>query len=73
MHRQRHAIGRDGADQRRAADHHVADRVRGVGEAFERHRREACGSIVWSMTPTDQPSASSQIVRLWIPLTFMGL
>ena len=30
-----------------------------------------CGSTVWSMMPTDQPSASSQIVRVGLPSTFM--
>ncbi len=30
-----------------------------------------CGSAVWSMTPTDQPSGSSQIVRMDLPSTFM--
>ena len=29
-----------------------------------------CGSSVWSMMPTDQPSGSSQIVRVGLPLTF---
>src|SRR5215510_701611 len=32
---------------------------------------KACGSRVWSITPTDQPSASSQIVRVCLPSTFM--
>jgi hypothetical protein len=31
-----------------------------------------CGSRVWSITPTDQPSGSSQIVRQGFPSTFMG-
>src|SRR5579862_6708797 len=31
-----------------------------------------CGSAVWSITPTDQPSGSSQIVRIALPSTFMA-
>src|SRR5215471_15529289 len=31
-----------------------------------------CGSRVWSITPTDQPSGSSQIVRQGFPSTFMA-
>src|SRR5262249_6243096 len=30
-----------------------------------------CGNWVWSMMPTDQPSASSQILRVCLPSTFM--
>src|SRR5215469_768609 len=30
-----------------------------------------CGSFVWSITPTDHPSASSQIVRQGLPSIFM--
>src|SRR6516162_338590 len=31
-----------------------------------------CGSTVWSMMPTDQPSASTQMVRVCLPSTFMA-
>src|SRR5580698_10898182 len=31
-----------------------------------------CGSAVWSITPTDQPSGSSQMVRIALPSTFMA-
>src|SRR5262245_25528589 len=31
-----------------------------------------CGSWVWSMIPTDQPSGSSQMVRVALPATFMA-
>src|ERR1700747_1173466 len=31
-----------------------------------------CGSAVWSMMPTDQPSASTQMVRVCLPSTFMA-
>jgi hypothetical protein len=30
-----------------------------------------CGSTVWSITPTDQPSGSSQMLRIGLPSTFM--
>ena len=30
-----------------------------------------CGSSVWSMMPTDQPSGSTQMVRVCLPSTFM--
>src|SRR5205085_368535 len=30
-----------------------------------------CGSSVWSITPTDQPSASTQMLRVGLPSTFM--
>ena len=31
-----------------------------------------CGSSVWSITPTDQPSGSSQMLRVCLPSTFMA-
>src|SRR5712691_5866136 len=31
-----------------------------------------CGSAVWSMMPIDQPSASTQMVRVCLPSTFMA-
>ena len=31
-----------------------------------------CGSSVWSMTPTVTPSASSQMLRVGFPATFMA-
>jgi hypothetical protein len=31
-----------------------------------------CGSTVWSITPTDHPSGSSQMLRVCLPATFMA-
>ena len=32
-----------------------------------------CGSRVWSMMSTDQPSGASQMVRVGLPSTFMAV
>jgi hypothetical protein len=31
-----------------------------------------CGNWLWSMTPTDQPSASSQMLRVFFPSTLIA-
>jgi hypothetical protein len=31
-----------------------------------------CGSRLWSMAPTDQPSASNQMLRMFLPSTFIA-
>ena len=52
VERKREAVGADRADQRRAANPHVADRERcGVRVAILM-RTSACGSARWSMTST---------------------
>src|SRR5581483_1854680 len=35
-------------------------------------KRSSCGSLVWSIIPTDQPSGSTQIVRYALPSMFMA-
>jgi hypothetical protein len=61
-HRQTEAVGRRGADQRRAAHQHGADGLGRLVEVVRRTVSKACGSRVWSMISTDQPSSWSQIV-----------
>ena len=42
-----------------------------ASQLVSRATTNSCGSRLWSITPTDQPSGSSQMVRMCLPSTFM--
>src|SRR5579871_1117401 len=51
----------------------VAIAAAASASVVRRRVTKRCGRAVWSITPTDQPSGSRQMVRQDFPSTFMGM